>query len=153
MMVVPMMMKVMSTSSVGFQESYLTFDLHLGQLLPRLSQLTHSREITENPSYWGWGLRIEDWGVRIEDWGLKMMMAKARIVSWSQINHTLPVKENHRYCKIDQSHKAWNKSSGKGCSCSWNDFVEMNIATMARIGSCLVVCDDFELHPNHGILI
>ena len=35
MMVVTMMMKVMSTSSVGFQESYLTFDLDLEQLLPR----------------------------------------------------------------------------------------------------------------------
>ena len=41
------------------------------------------------------------------------------------------------------------------CLAGEGAFAELKIATMARIGSCLLVCvcDDFELHPNDGIVI
>ena len=39
------------------------------------------------------------------------------------------------------------------CLAGEGAFAELKIATIALIGSCLLVCDDFELHPNDGIVI
>ena len=51
----------------GFQESYLTFDPHLGRSNYRLSEPTLSREITEIPAF-----EDEDLGFRIYDLGFRM---------------------------------------------------------------------------------